>query len=323
MYSILKILVDQRCQVYCDYELKGEATPNSLFKIELRKGTYILEFKIGEGVLTREYNMQDVYEENLLKISLKDMSCIDDYCIKVIDSEQYLYNTKLNEIIDLPYKEYKGITDSEHLNTIVYATLLNNEWGAIKYNGKELIAPQFKSLYKLLFEKYLCFEKCEDKFQIYTLQGNLLYSINGFGDLYNHLNYIVFKDHLGKHAIYDDKLKPRTQHVYDNIESFGEKDGCYFKVLKDGYWGIIQLSETPSKNIIILPCKLQEIESCFPGFSVEKYVQVKYDGIYYYLDEKGQVKENPIEDNNKQNHFVFTKKNIFHKKSINLRLNIW
>ena len=57
MHSILKILVDQRCQIYCDFNLKGEASPNSLFKIYLRKGTYILEFKIGEDVLTKEFKI--------------------------------------------------------------------------------------------------------------------------------------------------------------------------------------------------------------------------------------------------------------------------
>ena len=73
MHSILKILVDQRCQIYCDYKLEGEASPNSLFKIELRKGTYILEFKIGEGVLTKEFNIDNINEEILLRVSLKDM----------------------------------------------------------------------------------------------------------------------------------------------------------------------------------------------------------------------------------------------------------
>lgn len=45
MSSILKILVDIQCVVYCDFEEVGEANPNSLFKMELRKGSYIIDFK--------------------------------------------------------------------------------------------------------------------------------------------------------------------------------------------------------------------------------------------------------------------------------------
>lgn len=291
MHSILKILVNQRCQIYCDFNLKGEASPNSLFKIYLRKGTYILEFKIGEDVLTKEFKIDTLNEEILLRVSLKDMPSRDDYCIKVKGSDQYLYNTKHNKVVDLPYKEYKEIAGLELQNSKVYATLLKNMWGAIKHNGRELIAPKFRSFHKLLFEKYLCFEKHEENFQIYSLQGELLSTISGFGDLYNHLSYLVFKDFNGKSAIYDDRLRPRTQFAYENIESFGEEEGSHFKVLKYGYWGVIQLSETPAENLIVLPCKFQEIENYFPGFSVEKYVRVKYKDVYYYLDKDGLQKE--------------------------------
>ena len=42
MSSILKIITDIQCQIYCDYKKIGEAFPNTIFKIELRKGTYII-----------------------------------------------------------------------------------------------------------------------------------------------------------------------------------------------------------------------------------------------------------------------------------------
>ena len=40
MSSILKIKVDLQCQVFCDFEQIGETQANSIFKMELRKGTY-------------------------------------------------------------------------------------------------------------------------------------------------------------------------------------------------------------------------------------------------------------------------------------------
>lgn len=322
MFSLLKILVDQRCQVYCDHELKGEACPNSLFTFNLRKGTYILEFKIGEDILTKEFSIDYLNEEILLRVSLKDLPSRDDYYIKSIGSNQYLYNSKHNEVVDLPYKEYKEITDLMHQNGKIYATLLHNKWGAIKYNGKELIAPKFQSFYKLLFDKYLCFEEYKDRYQIFSLLGDLICSISGFGNLYNHLNYLVFKDHHGNSAIYDNRLRPRTLFAYDEIESFGEEEDNHFKVLKDGYWGIIQLSENPSKNLTILPCKFQEIESSFPGFSIRKYVQVKYQDVYCFLDKDGQMKEDSKDCNEIKEQFVFAKKYFPIGRLIKSKLNI-
>lgn len=71
MSSILKILSDVECQVYCDYELKGDVVPGTIFRIEMRKGNYLLEFKKGnEVLLSKEYEMCSNDEERLLKVSL-------------------------------------------------------------------------------------------------------------------------------------------------------------------------------------------------------------------------------------------------------------
>ncbi|KAF5063300.1 WG containing repeat protein [anaerobic digester metagenome] len=72
MSSVLKILVDTPCQIYCDYELIGDAVPNSIFRLKLRKGTYILDFKKDEtSLFTKEYVMQSNDEEDLLKVELQ------------------------------------------------------------------------------------------------------------------------------------------------------------------------------------------------------------------------------------------------------------
>ena len=51
MASLLKLLIDFPCQVFIDYELKGNAEPNQLFKIPLRKGIYVLELKSSDILL--------------------------------------------------------------------------------------------------------------------------------------------------------------------------------------------------------------------------------------------------------------------------------
>lgn len=72
MGSILKILVDCSCEVYCDFDYKGNAEPQSLFKLELRKGTYMLSFKSNGNLLySQEFVMPSNEQEELLKVSLK------------------------------------------------------------------------------------------------------------------------------------------------------------------------------------------------------------------------------------------------------------
>lgn len=69
MASKLKIIVDYPCDVYCDYDCKGQATPDSIFSIELRKGTYYLEFIIEGEVRKRiDYTIETNDEEDLLRI---------------------------------------------------------------------------------------------------------------------------------------------------------------------------------------------------------------------------------------------------------------
>lgn len=73
MNSILKIIVDLQCQVYCDFELVGEACPNSMFKMEMRKGTYILDFKIDKTtIISQECTISSTDEELLLRINLSE-----------------------------------------------------------------------------------------------------------------------------------------------------------------------------------------------------------------------------------------------------------
>ena len=74
MDSILKILVDWSCEVYCDFDYKGNAEPQSLFRLELRKGTYMLGFKSnGDLLYSLEYVMPSNEQEDLLKVPLKNI----------------------------------------------------------------------------------------------------------------------------------------------------------------------------------------------------------------------------------------------------------
>ena len=76
MSSILKILVDIQCIVYCDFEQVGEAFPNSLFKMELRKGTYIIDFRKDDiSLKSIKYKIESDDEDYLLEVSLGTILC--------------------------------------------------------------------------------------------------------------------------------------------------------------------------------------------------------------------------------------------------------
>lgn len=74
MSSILKILVDIQCLVYCDFEEVGEAFPNSILKMELRKGIYIIDFKKDNiSLKSIKYNINTDNEDYLLEESLTNI----------------------------------------------------------------------------------------------------------------------------------------------------------------------------------------------------------------------------------------------------------
>ena len=74
MSSILKILVDIQCLVYCDFEEVGEAFPNSILKIELRKGIYIIDFKKDNiSLKSIKYKITTDNEDYLLEESLTNI----------------------------------------------------------------------------------------------------------------------------------------------------------------------------------------------------------------------------------------------------------
>ena len=74
MSSILKILVDIQCLVYCDFEQVGEAFPNSILKMELRKGMYIIDFKKDDiNLKSIKYEIESDDEDYLLEESLANI----------------------------------------------------------------------------------------------------------------------------------------------------------------------------------------------------------------------------------------------------------
>ena len=181
MSSILKILVDIQCLVYCDFEQIGEAFPNSILKVELRKGVYIIDFRKDDiSLKSIKYKIESDNEDYLLEESLtniytkkketkrrKDISKKEVTWINVGDNWRIMSvdDSILNSVtgeswIDLP-DSYNLLPMGQHRDSDIDAcgyipfniggTLMKDDlkghfisggkWGCLDKSGKVVIQP--------------------------------------------------------------------------------------------------------------------------------------------------------------------------------------
>ena len=181
MSSILKILVDIQCVVYCDFEEVGEANPYSLFKMELRKGSYIIDFKKDDiNLKSIKYKIESDDEDYLLEESLanfytkekearrrKDISEKEVLWIdvgdnwRIISVDDNILNPETGESwIDLP-NSYNLLPMGKHIDpdndacgyipfniggTLMVDDLCGffisgGKWGCLDKSGKAVIQP--------------------------------------------------------------------------------------------------------------------------------------------------------------------------------------
>ena len=212
MSSILKILVDIQCIVYCDFVEIGEANPYSLFKMELRKGTYIIDFrKDNISLKSVKYKIESDDEDYLLEesfaniytkeketkrrkeISKKEVTWInvgDNWRIMSVD-DSILNSVTEESWIDLP-NSYNLLPMGRHRDSDIDAcgyipfniggTLMEDDlaglfisggkWGCLDKSGKVVIQPIYSD--KVFFYND----------QVTSTSNNRIFSgvINQFGE---------------------------------------------------------------------------------------------------------------------------------------------
>ena len=185
MSSILKILVDIQCLVYCDFEEVGEAFPNSILKIELHKGIYIIDFKKDNiSLKSIKYKINTDNEDYLLEESLtniytkkketkrrKEISEKNVLWInvggnwRIMSVDNYILNSvAMKSWIDLP-NSYNLLPMGQHRDPDIDAcgyipfniggTLMEDNltgffisggtWGCLDKSGKVVIQPIYSS----------------------------------------------------------------------------------------------------------------------------------------------------------------------------------
>jgi DNA polymerase III epsilon subunit-like protein len=110
--SILKIICDINCVVKCDFHEVGNIQIGELFKLQLKKGCYILEFLVEDIVIcSMDYTIETNDEEPLLRLNIKKQA------EKKIMEQKFIRNksTKVNIYLD----DDRFILDCESNNPVV------------------------------------------------------------------------------------------------------------------------------------------------------------------------------------------------------------
>lgn len=226
MSSVLKLLVDSNCEVYCDFELKGEASPESLFRLSLMKGVYILQFKRdNETLSTINYTMQTNDEEDLLKVDLIEIinnnEREDNYNqiqsknvkieYKVSDNEIdkfYIIDQETFDSVEIPY-----LVSARNLYDDYFSQLAPtfDECGLITIsNGGEIEHYHSFEYYWIHNGKFGCINKNGDV-QIKPIYDNEIYF----------LNQHVTVGHIGDKYYFINKWGEEAfENCYDKVSNF-------------------------------------------------------------------------------------------------------
>ena len=228
MGSILKILSDTPCKIYCDFELKGEVVANSIFRLELRKGTYILEFVSIENDnyrISQEYIMQSNDEQDLLKI----------YFLEIIDAQKR--ENEFWKIAELPEEFINKEKIKEKYNLII------NKPDTVGLLGVNIGGHW-------------------DDIMSWYIEGGKFGCVNKLGEIQIPIIYdneIIFKNknvtvaQLGEKKFFINKFgEIAFENIYDEVENF-VTDYCV--VGKDERYGIID-----STGKIIIPIQYNVIK---------------------------------------------------------------
>ena len=109
--SILKIMSDTNCSVRCDFQEVGNIQVGELFKLQLKKGCYILEFLVEDVVIcAMDYTIETNDEEPLLRLNIKEQA------EKKIREQKYIRNKSAKMNIDVDNNHF--ILDNEANNPV-------------------------------------------------------------------------------------------------------------------------------------------------------------------------------------------------------------
>ena len=90
--AIVKFVSDKNCQVFIDMELAGKVTADSMLKITLETGGYLIHIKDEEGNLIKEYDLEINSSDNQLLQKIDDANNLDDIIEKLKNDSTLVFH---------------------------------------------------------------------------------------------------------------------------------------------------------------------------------------------------------------------------------------
>jgi len=273
MKSTLKIIPDVDCEIFLDTEYVGLAGGNKVFRIELRKGTYVIEFVSSTNRkcrITENYVMASTDIEDLLRISFRESveektfnreeenRILNAREIRLNSDSLCIYDKETDEIIYIDY------TKAYHFQEGLASVLSETGWGFINPRGEEVIACKYTEVQSFIdgFAKV----KENGKFGCINKAGSYIIpcKYDRIDNFVEGIAKVVLNGKFGYLTIYGDEI---VRCKYDLASDF--KVGFANVQIKDGLNYRVGLIDKSGNEIV--PCKYDGfIGSPYTGVAIFK-----------------------------------------------------
>ena len=285
--ATLKIISDSDCHVFIDMELKCDIKANTLCKLSLNKGSYIIDCVHINQIdrVSLDYNIDEENTEYLLRVNLNNiyLQRINEYrecsdspftfenlkCAQKITTQLYgIIDDKYNEIV--PF-QYNGIRFCEsHV-----CVSIGDKCGIIDLQNNTLIPIQYGSI--CFCGNYVCVS-IGNQYGVIDLQNNVIIPIqyDEIDCIGNGIFFIKNKIGWGAKSIDGHEIPC----IYHSMISSNAENQIYAKN-QNGYCGVIDLN-----NNIIIPFEYSEIEFDNWMSLNDCYIVKDKNGLFGVIDKK-------------------------------------
>ena len=286
--AIVKFVSDKDCVVFIDMELAGKVAPDSMLKVTLESGGYLIQIKDDDGHLIKEYDLEIKASDNQVLQKINESNCQIEGVIRNLrnDSSLRFYhqraifcyngnygyiNSQYKIAIDPVYSYVENFTnlkalvkkvfpDGEKANIIdLNGNICHDRWFDYIGSGEKTILLKSEKVFYVL-----------SKVDYSIVNQYIDAKYNGKGPL------IPVHQHFGDDDMYGYIDRTGTEVIpliYDYVWNYEESG--YAKVKRFGLIHIIGKDGTLYFNSDQKSCISKE-ESCTMGFSFEALPAIEY-----------------------------------------------
>ena len=110
--AIVKFVADKDCQVFIDMELAGKVAPDSILKVTLETGGYLIQIKDDDGHLIKEYDLEIKASDNQVLQKINESNCQIEDVIRNLRNDSSLRFYHQRAIFC--YNGYYGFINSQY-----------------------------------------------------------------------------------------------------------------------------------------------------------------------------------------------------------------